>query len=186
MDQVQILFPAGSGVSQGELIDIHIYTDPDGDGDPATGMQLRHSIRNAAVEAVDGITWSSYSAASLHFTESHDIMIAVVNRTAGTDLGEKPAALDQTTSLGQSWIGINASETISDPPTFPTDIVWGTTDSVGFPGNWMIRATTRLPAAAEAAHPVPSMTAVGSVLLTLLMVAFGGAYRNRKENLENG
>lgn len=172
--QVQILFPAGTGVNTGELVDIYLYTDPDGDGDPATGMVLEKTIKGAAVQAVDGVTWSSFNLApSLYLSTASDIIIAVVNRTAGTDLGEKPVALDQTASQGQSWVGINASGTIADPPVFPTDIIWSTTDALGSSGNWMIRASGFKYIPVEA-KPVPSLTATGALLLTLVIGLLAG------------
>jgi hypothetical protein len=66
-----------------------------------------------------------------------DVLIAVVNRTAGTDPGEFPAAIDETASQVRSWIGLYAGNP-ADPPVLPAP-TFGTIDSFGFPGNWMVR-----------------------------------------------
>ncbi len=165
LEQVQVLFPSGQGINVGELVDIYLYMDPDGDGDPATGAVLQRSIKNAEVQAVDGVIWSSYNLTSpLRLNNAGDLLVAVVNRTAGTDFGEQPAALDQTASQGRSWLGINMSGVISDPPVFPADIIWGTVDSLGSPGNWMIRVSGEsLP------KPIPSLSVIGIALLTLML-----------------
>ncbi|MCP4289481.1 MAG: hypothetical protein GY792_34510 [Gammaproteobacteria bacterium] len=177
MEKVQILFPSGNGINVGELVDIYIYTDPDGDADPATGMVLEESIKNAAVQAVDDLTWSSFDLAKpIDIYSTGDLLIAVVNRSAGSGLGERPAALDQSTSQGRSWIGINTSGVIADPPVFPSDNIWGTIDTLGYPGNWMIRGYgTTLPV-----QPIPSLSTMGGILLTLMIgIVAGLVFRKR-------
>jgi hypothetical protein len=67
-----------------------------------------------------------------------DVLIAVVTRTAGINAGEFPAAIDQTASQVRSWAGIYSGDP-PNPPAFPAPSLWGTIDSFGFPGNWMVR-----------------------------------------------
>ena len=45
-----------------------------------------------------------------------------------------------TASQRRSWVGIYAGDP-PDPPTLPPDADWGTIDSMGFAGNWMIRGS---------------------------------------------
>lgn len=139
LNEVQILFGAGVGVNVGELVDIYIYEDTDGDGDPATGATFLGSQLNATVQAVDDATWSVYALDTpVVFNDPGDVLIAVVNRTAGIGAGTYVAAMDMTTSNGRSWIGLYTGNP-ANPPTFPADNLWGTVDSLGFAGNWMVR-----------------------------------------------
>ena len=62
---------------------------------------------------------------------------SVVNRTAGIAAGTFPAVIDQTATQQRSWIGLGTGAT-SDPPVIPP-ATFGTVDSFGFPGNWMVR-----------------------------------------------
>ncbi|MBK8985250.1 MAG: carboxypeptidase regulatory-like domain-containing protein [Chloroflexi bacterium] len=139
LTEVQVLFGSAVGVNVGELVDIYVYEDTDGDGNPGTGANFVGSILNAAVQATNDVTWSVYpSTAPIVLNGPGDVLIAVVNRTAGTDAGEFPASIDQTASVGRSWIGLYTG-TPGNPPTLPADSDWGTIDSFGLPGNWMVR-----------------------------------------------
>jgi hypothetical protein len=55
LTEVQILFGQGVGVNVGELVDIYIYEDTDGDGNPGTGANFLGSILDAQVQAVDDV-----------------------------------------------------------------------------------------------------------------------------------
>ena len=137
---VDVLFGAGVGINVGELFDVYLYADTDGDGDPGTGAAYIGGSTGNAVAAADDVTWTTVTLSpALDFPGPGDVIVAVVNRTAGTDPGEFPAAMDQTASQGRSWIGIYSANP-GDPPTLPADVNWGIADSFGFAGNWMIRA----------------------------------------------
>lgn len=156
LNEVQILFGAGVGVNVGELVDIYIYEDIDGDGDPATGATILGSQLNATVQAVDDSTWSTYILDTpVVFENPGDVLIAVVNRTAGIGAGTYVAAMDMTSSQGRSWIGLYSGNP-ANPPTFPADSLWGTVDSVGFPGNWMVRGFANYGAAGAWATATPN------------------------------
>jgi hypothetical protein len=137
LDEVQLLFDAGIGVDIGELVDIYVYEDTDGDGDPGTGAVHLGSILNAAVQAADAVTWSVYPT-SVTLNGPGDVLIAVATRTAGTNAGEFPAAIDQTASQARSWAGIYSGDP-PNPPTLPADALWGEIGTFGLPGNWMLR-----------------------------------------------
>lgn len=139
LEEIHILFPAAAGVSVGQLVDIYIYEDTDGDGDPGTGANFLAAYNNAAVQAVDNVTFSVYSIAPLVLDGPNDVLIAVVNRTAGIAAGTYVAAIDQTASAGRSWLGTYITGNPGDPPTLPANSLWGTIDSFGISGNWMIR-----------------------------------------------
>ncbi len=141
LTEVQVLFGQAVGVNVGELVDIYIYEDTDGDGNPGTGANFLGSILNAAVQATNDVTWSVYPMTTpIVLNGPGDVLIAVVNRTAGTDPGEFAAAIDQTPpSAGRSWVGAYTGGNPGNPPTLPADNLWGTIDSFGLPGNWMVR-----------------------------------------------
>ena len=164
LQQVDVMFgyPAGGagGVNVGELVDIYLYEDAD--GNPANGATFKGSLLNQAVEAVDGATFSTYPLpAAVTFNGPGDVLIAVVNRTAGVAAGTFPAALDQTASQGRSWIGLGAGAT-TNPPTLPP-ATFGTVDSFGFPGNMMVRGYGESAAACDTPADVPwlSVTPTG-------------------------
>ncbi len=139
LDEIHILFGAGVGVNVGETVDIYVFEDTDGDGDPATGANFLGALNNAPVQFVDDVNFSVYPIAPIALNGPGDVLIAVVNRTAGTDPGEFPAAMDQTATQARSWIGTYLAGNPPDPPPLPSDDLWGTVDSFGFPGNWMVR-----------------------------------------------
>jgi Zn-dependent metalloprotease len=138
LNEVQILFGSGSGVEIGELVDIYVYEDTDGDGNPGTGAVLIGSMKDAPVQFINNANFSVYSITPITINGPGDIIVAVVNRTAGITYAGYPAALDQSSAKGRSWIGIYAGNP-PDPPTLPSP-TWSTIDAAGYAGNWMIRA----------------------------------------------
>ncbi|MFZ2358384.1 MAG: S8 family serine peptidase [Anaerolineae bacterium] len=159
LQQVDVMFgyPAGGagGVNVGELVDIYLYEDAD--GNPANGATFKGSLLNQAVEAVNGTTFSTYPLpAPVTFNGPGDVLIAVVNRTAGVAAGTFVAALDQTATQGRSWIGLGAGAT-TNPPTLPP-ATFGTVDSFGFPGNMMVRGYGEGAAACDTPADVPWLT----------------------------
>ncbi len=148
LDQVDVMFIPDTGINVGELIDIYLYEDAD--GNPANGATHLGSLTNQAVQAVDGATWSSYTlAAPVTFDGPGDILIAVVNRTAGVAAGTFVASIDQSSTQGRSWIGLG---TLADPPVLPL-ATFVVVDSLGFPGNWMVRGFGEGGAAATCDSP---------------------------------
>jgi uncharacterized membrane protein len=139
IDSVDVMFgyPGSTGgINVGELVDIYLYEDPD--GNPANGATHRASLHNQAVQAVNGVTWSNYTLTTpVTFDGPGDILIAVVNRTAGVTPSTFPAVLDQTPPSHQrSWAGFGAVP--GDPPVMPMP-TFGIIDNFGIAGNWMVR-----------------------------------------------
>jgi subtilisin-like proprotein convertase family protein len=135
LTQVQVLFNGGTaGINVGETVDIYVYTDAD--GNPANGATFVGSSLGVTVQALG--SFSTYPV-NMTLNGPGDVLIAVVNRTAGVTPGTFPAAIDQTASQGRSWAGFGAGAD-ANPPTFPTE-TFGIIDSFGaqFAGNWMIR-----------------------------------------------
>jgi hypothetical protein len=108
------------------------------------------------VQFVDDSTFSQYTLGSpVVLNGPGDILIGVVNRSAGADAGEFPAALDQTTSSGRSWAGVYNAGNPGNPPTLPADNIWGTIDSLNYPGNWLVRGVGTTDAACSSASDIP-------------------------------
>jgi subtilisin family serine protease len=136
LNEIWIMYRPGTGINVGDLVDFYVYQDPD--GDPTNGADFIASVKNAAVQAVSGTTWSVYELDNpILVSGPGDVLIAVVNRTAGILDKQYPAAIDQTSSQGRSWVGIYDGDP-ADPPVFPAPS-FGTIDSKGIPGNWMVR-----------------------------------------------
>lgn len=139
LDTALVLFSAQDGINLGETFDVYLYQDTDGDGDPGTGAVYVGGVTGNTVAVLDN--WTTVNLGALGFSGPGDVLVAVVNRTAGVIAGTFPAAIDQTASQGRSWIGIYSAGNPGNPPTLPADAAWGTIDSFGFGGNWMIRAS---------------------------------------------
>lgn len=139
--KVQVLFELG-GVEVGEKVDIYLYEDKDGDGNPGTGAVHRASLKNLAVQSTDGRTFSTFTfPAPVLLTGPGDVLIAVVNRTAGLGSGEGAATLDfSSIPRRRSWFG-NYAAAPPDPPVLPPPSNWGLIDDLSFGkvGNWLIR-----------------------------------------------
>jgi photosystem II stability/assembly factor-like uncharacterized protein len=148
LEEIQVLFPASTGVNVGELIDLYVYED---DNSNPSGATLLAAYHNRPVQAADGIIWSAYQLTPpILLDDAGDVLLAVVNRTAGVNAGEYPAALDETASQGRSWLATYNGPPPTNPE-FPAPELWGTIDSYGYPGNWLIRGygttATNLPPA---------------------------------------
>ncbi|MCI0396211.1 MAG: DUF11 domain-containing protein [Chloroflexi bacterium] len=133
LNEIQVLFRSGDGINVSEVVDLYVYGDAD--GNPANGATHIASVTGVTVQALD--VFSVYPTGGIAVSGPGDTLVAVVNRTAGTDPGEFPAAIDQTATQMRSWVGLYGGPP-ADPPTLPAP-TFGTIDSFGFPGNWMVR-----------------------------------------------
>jgi hypothetical protein len=146
-------FPVGS------VYDVYVYSDPD--GDPANGATYVDAATGQTVTELDVFLTTTFETPFTIDTPG-DVLIAVVNRT-GTEAGAFPAAIDETSgSNGRSWIGFYGGP-VPDPPVFPAPANFGTVDSFGLPGNWLVRGTYR-----RFAVPGPGLAADPAE------IAFGG------------
>ena len=67
------------------------------------------------------------------------MLIGVVNRYSSEGAYDFPAGIDTSSSQERSWFGSYVSGDAPSTITYPADEQWGTIDSFGYPGNWMIR-----------------------------------------------
>ncbi len=137
---VEVMFGA-TLVNVGDPVDIYFFEDTDGDGDPGTGVVLLDMI-SETVQFNDQLTFSSYELAiPVFYSTPGDVLIGVVNRAGSEGFNDFPAAIDQGASQVRSWAATWLAGDVPATPTFPADEQWGTIDSFGLPGNWMVRAT---------------------------------------------
>jgi hypothetical protein len=118
-----------------------IWQDTDGDGDPGTGAQFLYD-QTVTVQYNDNVTWNIYTLASpVQLNGPGDVLVGVVNRSGASGVLDYPASIDTDASQQRSWVGIYSAGNPPEPPTLPADAGWGTIDSMGFAGNWTLRAS---------------------------------------------
>lgn len=135
LEEVTALF--STEVSVGDLMQVVVYEDDD--GDPNTGAVYRGG-ETFSVTAADDTTWNTFTLTDpILFSDPCDVLIGFVNRTGGVGILVYPAAIDQNSSAGRSWVGAYSAGAPPAEPDLPSDSLWGTIDSFGLPGNWTIR-----------------------------------------------
>lgn len=156
---------AGTNVNVGDSIRILIYEDTDGDGDPGTGAVLLADY-SETIQFNDAATFNVYSLPTpVRLNGPGDVLIGIVNSYGSEGFSDFPAALDGTSSNGRSWAASYLAGDVPANPTLPADEQWGTIDSFGFPGNWIIRGS-----GTHIALPVPALNYIGLIVLFLLMM----------------
>ncbi len=140
LDQISVVLGSGAAPSGGSL-ELAVWQDTDGDGDPSNATLLGTFSVTAAIS--DNATWNNYTLTSpVLCAGPGDVIVGVINRytVSGVDAPIYPASIDTTASQGRSWGGWWVADP-PEPPILPPDNTWGTIDSLGFPGNWLIRAS---------------------------------------------
>lgn len=146
------------GIAWGQDLDgtsarLTIWDDPDNDGSPVDRALLNYIdvlISGGGIGGTDSFIF--YDIVDTLVAGSFFVGVEFTN--ANTFQGY-PARIDQTLSSGRSWIGS------IDNTTIPMQLI----DTIGFPGNWMIRAN------GSGAAPVPEPSTIlmlGAGLLGLL------------------
>ena len=137
--KIQVAFGSSatpSGVTIGDTYSVHVWEDPDDDGNPADLILVSSEVTTISeppdANLFDEILLSTPAAVSGSF-----FVGAIISHTTG----QKPAAFDQTTAAGLSWLAGGTSGSI-DPAN-----VQGTATGISptlvdeySPGNWLIRA----------------------------------------------
>ncbi len=137
---VQVQFPATPSLLN-QNIDVYVWEDTDLDGNPGTGAVLLGSA-SGTITAADNSTFVVLPITTTQATTVGDILVGVINRDGPAPPNhEFPANLDQTATQGRSWGGTWNLPGPTDPPILPAPQDWGTIDSFGLAGNWMVRAS---------------------------------------------
>jgi hypothetical protein len=140
IDSISIMWPQNSGGTLvGKEIDLVAYYDADGDGDPGNAVRLGSDD----VITIDNLdTFIDYTV-NFSVPGDGDIYVGFENIYAlgGSTPILFPAAIDEDSgSQNNSWVaGMQSGD--PDPDVLANNDLFGTIDSFGLPGNWLIRAT---------------------------------------------
>lgn len=138
LEEVSAIF-GDNGVTAGQDIEILVYADTDEDGDPTTGAVLLASY-DETIQTADQVTFNVYSLKPfVQLYGPGDVLIGIVNRSGSEGNNDFPAAIDQSNSQVRSWAASYIAGDVPVNPPLPGDEQWGTIDSFGFAGNWIIR-----------------------------------------------
>lgn len=139
LTEVQVVFGT-TMVTVGGAVEVVLHEDTDGDGDPGTGAVYRGGA-TGTVQAADGATFSIYPIdPPVAFCGPGDVLVGAINRYGSEGFNDFPASLDTGMTQGRSWAATYLAGDVPAQPTYPADEQWGTIDSFGFPGNWIVRA----------------------------------------------
>lgn len=174
LQEIWVLFPAGTDIAAGDAIQLVVFLDPD--GDPTNGAQILATFDDV-VQVADGVTFSVYPLPTpvLKLTPG-DVLLGVVNRyfMTGIDVPPTlPAAFDSTATQNQSYFALWAG----DPPD-PPDLATATSVSLfagAAEGNFMIRGF-----GTPQDFVVPVLGRVGLALLVTLLALAGAFVLSRK------
>ena len=122
-------------VSDGTPTSVYLWDDPNGDGDPTDGAVLASATTAVADSDTDVFTTLDIPETFVGPAGTSFFVGAIIHHAAG----EYPASLDQTAPQGQSWIagdpGPINPDNLGAASLLPAEI-----GSLGFPGNWLLRA----------------------------------------------
>jgi hypothetical protein len=122
-------------------VELVVYQDTDGDGDPSNAELV--GTYSVTAQHADGLTWDDFSLPEpLLLMGPGDVLIGAINRwvNSGSTPAQSPASIDLTASQGRSWVGWWATDPPT-PPVLPLNDTFATIDSLGISGNWMVRGS---------------------------------------------
>ncbi len=175
LEEIWVLFLPGPNMDVGHAVQLAVYHDPD--SDPTNGATLL-ATWDAAIQAVDGLTFSVYPlAAPLALPSGGDLLVGVISRFVESNVTTStyPGALDTSTNQSRSWVAVWTGDPPASP-ALPPNLLIDRVDRFRV-GNWMIRAYG-FRQVAQAVH-IPTLDTVG---LALLVILLGGAamWRERR------
>lgn len=153
LTEIQFQTTTATNCTPADIVDFYVWTDAD--GTPANGATFAGSLLNQPVGTLD--QFNSFTT-DIHLEGPGDVLIGVVNRTCdNASAGSHPAALDMTTSHVRSWAGYyedHPQNPPGNPPVLPAT-TFGTIDSFGYPGNWLIRGIGEIGPVCDAPNDIP-------------------------------
>jgi hypothetical protein len=141
VDSVSIMWPQDSaGTLVGKQVNLVAYYDADGDGDPTNAVRLGTDNPQTIASLDAFLTYTT----NFSVPGAGDVYIGFFNTYANgtTTPLLHPAAMDDSTPLGDSWLG--ASNTGDGNVDFAANEVVGTIGDLSggqLDGSWLIRAT---------------------------------------------
>lgn len=159
LEAVQILeFPnADFNVQEGDVYDVHVWSDPD--GNPLSGDEvLLSSVLGETVGASPAFVDIPLPSAVPIDESTGDVLIGLVNREARDP--HFPSLSDSGVESAQrSWIAFNFPGGVAgSPPDLSQAGSIGLIDDLGFPRNWLIRGLGTGGSACLTPEDVPWLT----------------------------
>ena len=96
------VFPGASGITPGQAFQVHVWSDPNEDGDPSDAVLLVSAASTVDGASIDTDVFQTLSIGPVALPPSFFIGAAT--------LGQFPAPLDQTIDNGDAWIDSNGFE----------------------------------------------------------------------------
>lgn len=139
LDTISIAWPANpNGSLVGRQVNLIAYYDADADGNPLNAVRLG-ADHFVTIDTLDAFV--DYPV-NFRVPGDGDVYVGFENAYARGDMWPRlyPAAQDQTTALGYSWLAGNiVGDAVLGDLGANTTI--GRAEDFGVPGNWLIRAT---------------------------------------------
>ncbi len=135
METINSISLAWGPVAAGTPTTVMLYDDPNNDGDPSDAVLL--TTANTTVSNPDLAIFATVDITDT-FVGNVGESFFVGAFATHLDL-EWPAALDQTSSLGRSWVAGDGPGTGDIVNLLNNSLLPVVVDSVGFPGNWLLR-----------------------------------------------
>ena len=144
LNQISIQFPDPVRAHldlTGRAIDLLVYEDPSGSGNPANAnKRLQQSV---TVQVADGVTFSSYPV-NVQLDGPGDVYVGFSNTYdhGGTVVYSYPFPIDQNLLNRRSWVAGNVNGADPDYNDLANNLILSVIDDMGFSwaGNWIIRA----------------------------------------------
>lgn len=144
VNTISVLWPgADVGNFVGREVRILIYVDQNRDGNPADAVLLNSS--NHIISVADWEQWQDFPV-NVSVAAVGDVYIGWEDKWAEAGVSPRmyPAAIDESASQRRSWIAANSSGPTPDVVTLGNNEVLSLADSLGLPGNFMIRGNVTL------------------------------------------
>ena len=137
--------PVGAaGVQIGDAVDAVIWVDAGATGNMANATKLIQWSLPGGVHANDGLTFATHDIPDDKVTipAGAEFYVGIGDiESALDDVIRFPAALDDDSSAGKSWVFFDPVNDVFDPDDFADQTI-GIIDDFGFPGNWLVRANS--------------------------------------------
>ena len=157
-------FPGSCGCSLGQDFQVHVWSDPNGDGDPSDAVLLASAADLISVP-VESDVFQTTPIGPVALPESFFIGAATQ--------GNFPAAVDGTIENLDAWFDFN------DPDVYDPNLINATNLDTVIPGVWLLRADASGDGG-DGGGNVPSTTGIG-VALMILLLGGGSAYFLRRK-----
>ncbi|HEX8598193.1 MAG TPA: S-layer homology domain-containing protein, partial [Chloroflexia bacterium] len=143
LTQISIKWPNDSTLV-GKTIALLVYSDVDGDGDPADAVKVAQ-VNGQTITVADATTFQNYPV-NINITGPGDVYYGFSDtyNNGGVSPRTFPSPLDTNASQGRSFVAAQDDSSSPDYDNLSNNDNLGTIDSLSggaYTGNWVIRAT---------------------------------------------